>query len=201
MAEIRSALQGHLKPGTHVRRGQVPGIILKDLPGRDLVQIGVWRETLEEARGTLELAIGFAVPSDTRRSIRDGQITVFMIAPDKYWIAAPAADGWLKKLQTAVPIALGVVTELGHARSVLRISGPSARELMARHVAIDLDPSAFPAGDFASTGIHGIGVLLHHYGDVAGHPIFDLYLPRTFAASLAEAIAETAEPYGTQIEG
>lgn len=200
MAEIMPVLAGHVAPGRHGATGNGPGVSLREVTGRDLVQVGVWRETLGAVAAKLERELGTAMPSNTRQASGSEQISAFMVAPDKFWITGPLALGLHDKLGAVIPAAEGVVTELGHSRTVLRVSGPRSRDLIARHVAVDLHPGVFPPGSFASSGIHGVGVMLHYARDFAGGAVFDIYMPRTFALSLFEGIAETAEPFGYTLE-
>ncbi len=126
-----------------------------------------------------------------------GSRSAFFVGPDKIWVTAPFAEGLSAKLGKLWPSSRAVVTELGHSRTVLRISGANARDVIARFLAVDTDPALFPAGRVVSAGLHGLGVTLHHVSDGT----YDLYLPRTFALSLVEEIVEVAEQWGVEVKG
>ncbi len=200
MVEIISALAGHLKPGRHgiERKGQ--GISMREVTGRDLVQVGWWPGTGSAVQATLAKELGCAIGEAKSRVSESGQTTVFLVAPDKVWVVAPAAANLHAKLTAALPSAQGVVTELGHSRTVIRLSGPSTRDLLARNFAIDLHASVFPPGSFASSSMHHIGAMLHYVRDLGAEPVFDVYLLRTFALSLFEGLCENAEGFGYTIE-
>ena len=201
MVEVISALAGHARTGRHGVERKGAGVILRDVPGRDRVQVAWWPDTGPAVRAVLAKQLDVAM-SDTPRRVSDsGQTTVFPVAPDKLWIAAPMAVGLHAKLSIALPVAQGVVTELGHSRTVIRISGPSTREVLARSFAIDLHPSVFPPGSFASSSMHHIGAMLHYVRDLGGAPVFDVYLLRTFALSLFEGLCENADGFGYTVEG
>ena len=144
MVEVISALAGHIQAGRHGVGRKGMGVILREVTGRDLVQAGWWPGTGPVVKATLERELGFALTGAPGHVSESGQTTVFSVAPDKLWIAAPLSAGLHGKLTAALPAAQGVVTELGHSRTVLRISGPSARELLARSFAIDTHPPVFP---------------------------------------------------------
>jgi sarcosine oxidase subunit gamma len=200
MAEIVSALAGHVKPGRHGLAGGSPGVVLGELKGRDLTQVGAWSATVGEVGAYLAAELGFAMPSDTRRATSKGDVTVFMVAPDKWWIVAPYTHFWHKRIAKELPADKGVATELGHSRSIVTVTGPNARDLLARNIAVDLDPDRFGPGSFASSGIHGVGVLVHYAADHGAYPVFHAYLPRTFALSLFEGMVHLAEQWGVDVE-
>ena len=200
MVEIISPLASHLMPGRHgvERKGQ--GASFREVTGRDLVQVGWWPDTGTAVKATLAHELSLATGDSTRIVSEIGQITAFPVSPDKLWLAAPGETGLYAKLTAAIPAGDGVVTELGHARTVLRLSGLSARDVLARHIAIDLDPAVFPPGSFASTAIHQIGTMLHYARDLGGVPLYDLYLTRSFALSLFEGLCATADGFGYTLE-
>ena len=200
MVEIISALVGHLETGRHGIERKGRGVILREVTGRDLVQVGWWRDTGATAKQTLAKELGFAIAEGSRLVSESGQTTVFPIAPDKVWIAAPLEAELYRKLTASIPAEQGVATDLGHARTVVRISGPSARDVLARHIAIDLDPREFPPGSFASTAMHQTAATLHYVRDLGGDPVFDLYLTRSFALSLFESLCATADGFGYTLE-
>lgn len=198
MAEILSALAGgHVTPGRHGAGKGAAGVTLAEIKGRDLVQVGAWPETVPAVASELGGALGFAAPAPQGPAVTAGERTAFFVGPDKIWVTAPFADTLGAKLGKLWPSSKAVVTELGHSRTVLRLSGPNARDCIARFLAVDTDPALFPVGHVISAGLHGLGVTLHHV--TAGS--YDLYLPRTFALSLFEGIVEVAEQWGVEVSG
>jgi sarcosine oxidase subunit gamma len=197
MAEIESAMAGHVAPGRHGQTQGRPGVTLEEVRGRDLVQVGAWPATLEEVATGLGRALGTPAPAPRGPAVASGSLTAFFVGPDKIWVTAPFADALPDKLGRLWSTSTAVVTELGHSRTVIRIAGANARDLLARFLALDTDPALFPPGRVASAGLHGIGVTLHHVAD----GVYDLYVPRTFALSVAEALVEVAEQWGVEVKG
>ena len=200
MVEVISALAGHLTPGRHGIERKGEGVIFREVTGRDLVQVAWWQDTGAIVKSTLSRELGLAFGDSPRRVSESAQTTVFPVAPDKLWIAAPLAAGLHARLTAAIPAEQGVVTELGHSRTVMRISGASTRDVLARNFAIDLDPSVFPPGSFASSSMHHTGAMLHYVRDLGAAPVIDLYLLRTFALSLFEGLCVNADGFGYKIE-
>ncbi|MEZ5924059.1 MAG: hypothetical protein R3D57_06705 [Hyphomicrobiaceae bacterium] len=196
MAEIESALAGHLKAGRHGVTKPAQGVTLMEVRDHDLLQIGAWPETVGAVAKDLAAAIGSAAPVPGGPAVMTATRTAFFIGPDKIWVTAPLTDLLSAKLGKLWPSSVAVVTELGHSRTVVRIAGPSARDLLARFLAIDTDPALFPPGQVASAGLHGIGVTLAHREEGGA---YDLYIPRTFALSVVEALIEVAEQWGCEI--
>ena len=54
----------------------------------------------------------------------------------------------------------GTVTDVSAQRTTIVLSGPRARDLLARGCAIDLDPSVAPPGTCVSTLLAQTGVLI-----------------------------------------
>ncbi len=79
-----------------------------------------------------------------------------------------------------------------HGRVVLRLEGEGARGLLQKGLDLDLHPSAFPAGAMAQTGLAGIALLVHSRDTDS----FDLYVARSFAASLADWLVQ----HGARLE-
>jgi len=195
MAEILSALGGHIASGHHGAGKGAAGVTLQEMTGRDLLQVGAWPETVGAVAQELAAAIGTTAPAPRGPAVMAGTRAAFFVGPDKIWVTAPFADGFSATVGKLWPSSKAVVTELGHSRTVIRIGGANARDLIARFLAVDTDPALFPAGRVLSAGLHGLGVTLHHVVDGT----YDLYLPRTFALSLVEGIVEVAEQWGVEV--
>lgn len=197
MAEILSALAGgHFAAGRYGAGKDAAGVILAEVEGRDLVQVGAWADTVTAVAAELGSALGFAAPAARGPAVSAGARTAFFVGPDKIWVTAPYAEALGVRLGKLWPTSKAVVTELGHSRTIVRVSGPKARDLIARFLAVDTDPALFPAGRVTAAGLHGLGATLHHVADGT----YDLYLPRTFALSLFEGIVEVAEQWGVEVK-
>jgi sarcosine oxidase subunit gamma len=77
----------------------------------------------------------------------------------------------------------------------MRVSGPRARELLAKGCSLDLHPRAWEPGRCAQTSIARVSVLLHAL-DPEG---FDLYCARSYAGSVWHWLTEAAAEYGYQV--
>ena len=86
---------------------------------------------------------------------------------------------------------VGVSLDLSHARSILRVAEEIAEPLLSRFIAIDLRPQHLPVDDVATTALHRVSVVL--WRRPSG---IDILVPRSFARSIWDLLAETAERLG-----
>lgn len=79
--------------------------------------------------------------------------------------------------------ALASVSDQSGGYQILRLTGPDARTLLQRGVAIDLHPQAFRPGSAATTVIAHIGVILWQLDET---PTYELALFRSYVASFRD---------------
>ena len=196
MAEIQSALHSVYHPG---RRGAGSGeaqVSIREITGRDIVQFAAWPDTVAAAAKKAAKTVGHALPDDTFTAASKGKTSVFRIAPEKFLIVCPLRAGMGAALSKAFKADQAVVTELGHSRTIIRVSGDAVRDVLARGIAADLDPSVFPRGAFVQTGLHGVATLCHR----SGPDQFDLIVARNFAVNIYEWLEETSAQFGYEVE-
>lgn len=99
------------------------------------------------------------------------------------WLAQGDADALGERLA-----GLAWVSDQSGGYVVLRFTGPAARTLLQKGVAIDLDPSAFGAGSAAVTVIAHIGVILWRADDA-----YDVAIFRSLAGSFRHWIDAAAK--------
>jgi sarcosine oxidase subunit gamma len=162
-----------------------------EVRGRHIVQLGVFGEGAAALAPLVRSITGAPLPDSTREVRESGGHRLYRIAADQYWVVSPEA-GAGRALERGMQTDLGTVTVLSGARVCLRLEGPAVREVLAHHVALDLDFREFPAGRFAQTGLDHAAVLL----DRRAAECFELYLLSTFAASAWDLLVDSALPYG-----
>ena len=188
MAERVSALAGHDAPRRLGPEG-APGVRLRELPLAGLWLIGAWPDTLGEAGRIAAAAAGVPEAPGPGRSASGLKGTLLRTEPLKCLLASREP---LPRPEIGPEV--GTALDLGHARTLIRAEGPATPALMARLVALDLRPGAFPDGRVASTGMHHVGVTLHARAEG-----LDVYVPRSFALALWEHMAETGAQFGLEI--
>ena len=118
--------------------------------------------------------------------------------PAEWLHVAPGGDGWAleTEVQRAIAAAGGTAVDVSHGRAILRLTGAPVRTLLSEFCAIDLHPRAFPAGRSAQTLFGKMTVLLHA---LAGGDAFEIYVSRSYADALAEALRAACREHGCRI--
>jgi sarcosine oxidase subunit gamma len=92
---------------------------------------------------------------------------------------------------------VAAVIDQSHGRAALRLSGPRARDVLAKGCRLDLHPRAFSPGMCAQTSIAQIGTLLHQLDEA---PTYDLYVFAGYALDFLDWLSASAAEFGYRIE-
>jgi sarcosine oxidase subunit gamma len=131
------------------------------------------------------------VNANTVQSATD--VTVLWLGPDEWLVLTPpGAEGAIAgRLADAVADLHAAVTDVSGNRSLLRLSGPGARETLLKGCGLDLHPRGFRPGQCAQTVLARAGVIIHQRDD---RPTYDVMPRRSFTeyvwAWLSDAMAE-----------
>jgi heterotetrameric sarcosine oxidase gamma subunit len=123
-----------------------------------------------------------------------GSHPLLQIGPTRWLVVdrRDRLDGLTASLKRAASMGFAM-TDLSQARTVLRIAGHKARDVLAKGCALDLHPGIFPVGSCAATSVSGLAALLIAVDDT---PTYDLYVPRTYGQYAWEWLCEAAAEYG-----
>lgn len=148
----------------------------------------------------LSKALGVKLPGKPKSSASEGGRHVLWLGPDE-WLAvgAPgAADGLVARLSDVLAGRHAAVVDVTGNRTRLRLSGPGARDCLAKGCALDLHPRAFGPGHCAQTGLARAAILLHQLDDA---PSYDLYPRRSFTDYVWTWLADAIGEFGGRTEG
>lgn len=138
-------------------------------------------------------AYGVELPSLPKRIVGPGGIELIWNGPHQWLMIAPRDHGRdLEQELQPVVAGLGAVTDQSDARVIVRVSGRRARDLLAKGVTINLEPSAFSKDAVAITYAFNIGVVLCQHDAT---PTYDLAVFRSFADCLARRLRHSAEEW------
>ena len=198
MSEAKSALAAVHQSGMIGAGNGSTSVSICERRGRNLVQVSGWRRSFESVCDRLAERLDCRVPTRVGRVTSSGDRSIFRVRPERLWIDGSSSDKVLRQLSAESLGEDAVITQLGHGRTVLRITGPNSDLLLNRGLPVDLDPEAFPANAFAQSAIHHMHVLVHRV-DLAGELTFDVYVSRDVAVSFWEWLTEAAAPLGCEI--
>ena len=91
---------------------------------------------------------------------------------------------------------LASISDQSGGRTVLRLSGPRARDVLAKGLPIDLHPRAFGPGSAATSTISLMGVQLWQVDDA---PTYDIALFRSLSASFWRWLTASAAEFGYEV--
>ena len=190
MAERTSALAGHDAPRRFGLIGPGgPGVRLTERRLASLWLVAGWPDRLGAAGAVAAEAAGVSAAPGPGASATGPGGTLMRVEPLK-WLLASEEETARPELASAD----GTVLELGHARTAIHVSGPRARDLMARMVPLDLRPDRFPEGSVAGTVMHHVAVTV-----LARDDGFDILSLRSHALSLWETLLGSASQFGVEI--
>jgi len=150
-----------------------------------LTQLDLRVEPGGPAAAAVARALGGELPAAPCTASRTGDMDVLWLGPDEWLVlAGPGRQRQLEDLlRPAIGGEHGAVVDVSAQRTALSVSGPAAREVLARGCAIDLDPRIAPAGTCVQTLLARTGVTILVRDDRASE--FLLLVRASFAQYLA----------------
>lgn len=197
----RTPLAFHLPAGRHGCPEGPPGVLLAERAGLAAASVIARAGQVEACAAAMEAGLGLMLPrrpgctaAGTREAIWTG--------PGQ-WLALDAGLAHLARFGFArdLAAALGAsasVTDLTGARAVLRLSGPAARDTLAKLLPVDLDEDVFPPGAAALTLAGHVGVTV--WRSPVGEGAWNLACQRSFGESLLHAVLDAAGEFGCVTE-
>src|SRR5713101_277853 len=150
-------------------------------------------EVASSSGGRLALReVPFSAQLDFRANPADGRVVDsvhkalgFVLPTDPN--TAASAGG-----RTALGEIFGSVVDVSANRTVIELSGPAARDVLAHGCLVDLHPRDFGTGSCAQTLLAKAQVTVHQVNDA---PTFQLYLRTSFAWYAAEWLLDAMTEY------
>lgn len=194
----QSPLQNALIVGHHgVIAGQA-GVTLEEVREIELTQVmarrGCWAETGKAAKKLF----GIEPPSTPQAVVGKGA-TLIWSGPDQFIALArkPRSAEQHDKMRKAFS-ANASLSDQSDGRCLIRISGPRARDALAKFSSLDLNDAAFVAGTAATTSMDHTPVILWRGADGAA-PVYYVLVFSSFADSLWHTIVDSSLEYGVEV--
>lgn len=142
----------------------------------------------------VQAEFGIALPT-TPKYVAQGAFAFAWAGPNQWLaLASGVESGAFPERLRATFNNLASVVDQSDGRTVLRISGPRARDALAKGVLIDLHPRAFHPGDTALTVVTYINV---HFWQLSELPEYEFTIFRSFATAFSHWLVEAASEYGS----
>jgi sarcosine oxidase subunit gamma len=189
-----SALKGLAVPGRYGNTNGEPGVVVAERLGLGLATVAARRGA--PVRAAVKSSYGVDLPDDAR--VGQGPEVSFVGYGPSQWLAVSetlAGDALARDLKQRLK-GLASVSDQSGGRTVLRLSGPHARDVLAKGLPIDLHPRAFGPGSAATSTISLMGVQLWQVDDV---PTYDIALFRSLSASFWRWLTASAAEFGYEV--
>ena len=201
MAEFRlqalSPFTGLLKLGRHGAHLSPPGVTLSERTGLALFVISAGAGKASEVAAKVTSIAGLELPIGPKRVSKDS-FALIGTAPGQ-WLAVvegKAALGLLAKLAAGLK-GHATIIDQSDGKAVLRISGPRARDTLAKGCSLDLHPSVFKPGSAGTTPVALIDCVIWQVDET---PSYDLAIPTSFAESFWSWLTASSAEYGYAAE-
>ena len=192
----RSALDRVLVPGHYGVEIDVPGVVISEHTGSALASVMGHKGKTADLCARAKECFGVDLPTTPRR-VADGRVHFIWAGPGRWLAEAPTEipSTFERNLRNTLT-GLASVTSQSDGRSIIRISGPKAREALAKGVPLDLDPRVFRPGDTAMTVVAHINV---HFWQTDAAPTYDFAIFRSFASSFCEWLLDASAEFGVLV--
>lgn len=192
-ADQLTGLEGITTPGRHGHDEGDAGVTLAVRQGLALAGVIARKGAAPALIALASEVLEIDLPA-TPRHVASGSLAVGW-AGHQQWLAV-ATDRSGRSLEAQLARTFGTlasVCDLSDARVVLRLSGPRARDALAKGLPLDLDPRSFQPGCTALSVFGHIAVQIWQMDD---GPTYDIAVFRSYAADLWHALLDAGAEYG-----
>lgn len=192
----RSALESHARTGRCGREEGQECLFVSEVRGRALVSVIARNGLSGPLRVKVRERFGLDLPRMPRFAI--GPVVSFLWAGHEQWVAL-AEETAFPNLPRAMKAEIGTfaaVIDQTDARAWVRISGPVARDTLAKLAPIDFHPRVFKPHDTALTTMEHITAQVTQLDDV---PTYEISVPRSFAESFWLGLIQASSEFGISI--
>lgn len=150
--------------------------------GLSVVSVTAWRGQEASLVDAARATFGLTLPEAGRWTAHDGLVASW-VGPGHWWLQREHRPGLPDDLAALADHA--ALIDMSHARAVLRLSGPAARDMLASLLPLDMHPRGFAPGRVATTLAAHLTVQVRQIDAV---PSYELSCLRSYAGSLWRAL-------------
>ena len=118
------------------------------------------------------------------------------LGPDEWLAVSQDGDDRVTALTEALAGLHAAVADVSDGRAVIALSGPNARDVLAKGCPLDFHTSVFGPGRCAQSHLAKAHVLVHQ---IEPAPLYEIYVHRSFADYLWRWLEDAAEEYGLAV--
>jgi len=186
-----SALEGKYYPGIHgIETSKPPGISVQEIRTLNLLHIsGSPHDShfLKAVKSSVQYELPLVPNTTAGNKISFG----LWISPNSWLI------GSYKKAVINLLISKNLnITNISSGRTILRISGPNTRDILAKGCPLDLHPEVFTPGLCAQSKINSLSILLNSIDNET----IDIFVPRSLSVGFWEWLLKATLEYGLEIK-
>ena len=143
-------------------------------------------------------ALGLALPTEPNTVVSGGEMVALWLGPDEWLVVTPpgAQTRLSESLEAALEGMHVAVTDVTGGQTVMMLSGPRARDVLAKGCPLDLHPAVFKPGHCAQTLVAKANVTIRCVDD---SPSVDLIVRRSFAEYMALWLHDAALEYAPSV--
>jgi sarcosine oxidase subunit gamma len=183
-------------PGRYGADAGPPGVIVSERRGLALATVMARKR--HEGLAERVRAIFSVDPPVMPRRVASGSVAFLWAGPGHWLAVAEQEEGHRFEARLREALAnLASVSNQSDGRVVIRVTGPKARDALAKGIPLDLHPSSFGPGHAAVTLAAHIGVHIWQLDDA---PTYELAMSRSFASSFWHWLMEGAAEFGVGVE-
>lgn len=200
---MRSPFEGHEKGdfkgaqcqiNVHLAASFVPSLTL----------LSTWNGAGDVLEQKLSSVVGIEAPAKTGAVsylANPAQPSVIMrVGPEEFWILEAKSGDQSPHWRAHIPADIGSVTDLSHARCVIRVkslvAGFNVSTMLNKLYALDFRLEHFPVGQVKHTGHHHVPVLMHRLAENE----FDIYAMTTYAYETLHQLFDASLEFGVKAE-
>lgn len=192
----RSALHGLATPGRFGKAEGDAGVTIAERIDLGLASVAVRKGQDDGLKASVREVYGLDLPEGSM--IAHGKAVSFIGTGPGQWLAVSQslgneslAEDLAEKLK-----GLASISDQSSGRAVVRLGGPRARDVLAKGLAIDLDPRVFGPGAAATSTISHMGVLVWREGEAE---TYDIALFRSVGESFWRWLTASAAAAGYEV--
>lgn len=151
-----------------------------------------------EFRGAVSTTLGLEPVVEPLTTARRRDVSMLWLGPDEWLVVTP--DRRVERIERTLRDALdgqhAALTDVSHSRTILTLSGPEARAVLAKGCPLDFHPRVFGPGRCAQSRLAKCQMLIHQ---TSAAPAFEIYVHRSFAQYAWTWLEDAGRVFGVRI--